>query len=281
MFRSNNRRRLSSAALLLGIFGTTVVAATHGASQSLVRPPDSTFGKLTFGDLPVSIATTVSNETFVISYVSFKATDFRVGLIQPNNLSEGGTSLSRLMQDAKAVAMMNGGFLDSTSPATPAGFVKVGGETINRPAVDRVMDGFICFAAEARRIVIGTFPDLEEAARSFPDCVQAGPVLALGGKFSSKLEALDEEPSLKKFPSVAATRSFVATTKSGRIAMGVTSPVSLYSLRAALLQEESQGGFGAINAIALTGRITAGLIAPNFIRGHINTLLPNAIVVRN
>jgi Phosphodiester glycosidase len=266
----------------------SVVFAVGGwhqsSAQSLVRAPETTLGKLKYGDLAVSIASAVANETFVVSYISFKPTELRVGLVQPQNPAEGGTSLNRFKQDMQPVALMNGGFLDSTSPATPAGFLKVAGQIVNRASTDRVIDGFLCFSngPNLQAVTIGPYADLERVTSDYPDCTQGGPLLILDGKPFSKLEALDEDPNLKKFGLVAAARSFVAKTKTGNIIMGVTSPVSLYSLRSVLLQDRSAGGFEATQAIGLTGRITAGLIAGSaFVRGHTNTLLPAAIIVRN
>jgi hypothetical protein len=281
-------------------FSFLLIIGCHQAlAQSVVRAPETTSGKLKYGDLPVSIASPIANETFVVSYISFKPSELRVGLVRPQNPSEGGTSLNRFMQDKQPLALMNGGFLDSTSPATPAGFLKIAGQIINRASVPRVpdgggpvdrvidpvVDGFLCFANEpsARAVVIGPFAEFEKVATDYPDCIQGGPLLVNDGKpIEKQLEALDDDPTLKKFALVAAARSFIARTKAGNIVMGVTSPVSLYSLRSILLQEKGSGGFEVSQAIALTGRISAGLIAgPTFVRGHTNTLLPDAIIVRN
>jgi hypothetical protein len=68
------------------------------------------------------------------------------------------------------------------------------------------------------------------------------------------------------------------------VVLGVTTPASLYNLRTALLATENEGGFEAVQATALTGRSTAGLIAGDakgFSRGNIETLLPDAIIVRD
>jgi hypothetical protein len=263
------------------------------SAQSPAHAPETMLGKLRYGDLQVSVATPIANETFKVSYVSFRPDELSVGLIKPPNPAEGGTSLNRFMQDNHPIALMNGGFLESTSPATPAGFLKVYGQIVNRASVERassgvlvdpVVDGFVCFANEpvARAVVIGSIVDLEKVEPKYPDCVQGGPLLILNGKPFSKLEALDQDPNLKKFALVAAARSFVAMTKTGSILMGVTSPVSLYGLRSILLQDKASGGFEVSQAISLTGRITAGLIAGSaFERGHTNTLLPDAIIVRN
>lgn len=268
-----------------------VLGCHETSAQSPARAPETTLGKLRYGDLPVSVATAIANETFKVSYVSFRPDELRVGLVKPQNPAEGGTSLNRFMQDSHAIALMNGGFLESTSPATPAGFLKVDGQILNRASTERtpsgvladpVVDGFVCFEPDAHAVVIGSIVDLEKVEPKYSDCVQGGPLLILNGKPFSKLEALDQDPNLKKFALVAAARSFVAMTKTGSILMGVTSPVSLYGLRSVLLQDKASGGFEVSQALSLTGRITAGLIAGSaFERGRTNTLLPDAIIVRN
>jgi hypothetical protein len=259
-------------------------------AQSSIRAPEMSLGLLKYGDLPVSITTPIQNETFIVSYVSFDPKVARVGLIQPKSGAEGGASLARLSGDNKPLALMNGGFIDSKSPATPAGLLKISGKIINRPAADPVTgystdpvtDGFLCFTGRRSEqgVMMGPYEYLGKDASDYPDCLQGGPLLVFKGEPHSKLEALDDNPDLKKFALVAAARSFVAKTKSGNIVLGVTSPVSLYSLRSILLQKKDAGGLEVSQAIGLTGRSTAGLIAGTvFSRGNTNTLLPDAIIV--
>jgi hypothetical protein len=270
--------------LLLAISILPVISTgTVAQSQSLIGPPERSTDNVKFGDLPISVQASVSTETFVVSYVTFEPTKLRMGLVQPKEPSEGGASLERLMRDSNAIAIMNGGFLDSTSPATPAGYLRISNQIINSAAEDKVADGLVCFAPDigAQAVVITKYANLERTAANYPDCVQGGPLLALDGRPLPNLEPLDEDPALKKFAIVAAARSFLAKTKGGAIVMGVTTPVSLYSLRTALLQTRSMGGFEASDAIALTGRSTAGLLVGTaFQRGRSNTLLPDAIIVR-
>jgi hypothetical protein len=274
----------SGPSIFLGIACALLVTIFHRASaQVLSRPPQATIenGNLTYGDLTTTVQTPAVTDTFVVSYATFDPTKLRMGLVQPQDSSDG-SSLLRLIQDAKAIGIMNGGFLNSMSPATPAGFLKIK-EVLNGGALDKVADGFICFSRELSpgAVVIGRYADLESTAASYPDCVQGGPLLVKFGKKLPNLEPLDDDATLKRFSIVAAVRSFLAKTKSGNIVMGVTTPVSLYSLRTVLLQKQSDGGFEVNEAIALTGRTTAGLIVGSgFSRGSPKTLLPDAIIVR-
>jgi hypothetical protein len=268
----------------LAILSTT---PSYTSAQSVVSPPEKSLGNLKYGDLPISVPTNVSTETFVVSYADFEPTKFHMGLVKPKVPSEGGASLARLMEDANAIAIMNGGFLDSTVPATPAGFLKIEKQIINRPSdvtKDKVVDGLVCFSGLAGNLSTQTLVITSYAnfgiATDYPDCVQAGPLLALDGQELSNLKPLDDDPSLKSFSSVAASRSFLARTRSGNIVMGVTTPVSLYSLKAALLKPRTAGGFEVKQAIALTGRSSAGLmVGTAFRRGNPNTLLPDAIAI--
>jgi len=146
--------------------------------------------------------------------------------------------------------------------------------------------GCFVFSRELKSesITMAPVDRLDQMVAEFRDCVQAGPLLVLDGKQASVLEKLDENPLLKKFSSLLAERSFVAKARSGKVILGVTTPVSLYNLREALLASEEEGGFEAVQATALTGRSTAGLIAGSvkgFSRGNVETLLPNAIIVKD
>jgi hypothetical protein len=266
-----------------------ITSCDQTLAQTLVPAPERFLGKLRYGDVPAIVATITANETFVISYISFRPTDFSIRLIQPVSPTEGGTSLYRFMQDNHPAAVMNGGFVDTNSPATPSGFLMIGSKILNRISLeerDRVLDGFLCFVpkeANASAIVIGPIVDLEKVASEYEDCVQGGPLVILDSKpLSQSLQSLDKDQNLTNFASIAAARSFVATTKTGEIVMGVTSPVSLYSLTSILVRERLSGGFEVSRAIALTGRSTSGLIAGSaFARGNTNSLLPDAIIVRN
>jgi hypothetical protein len=252
------------------------------------RSPEITIGNLKVGDRRIAVQSETalgSRDAFSVSYISIDPAKSRISLVAARDLHSGGSSLARFALDEHASAVLNGGFLESQTPATPSGLLQIANKTVNAYQEDLVMDGVLCFSRELKSRSVAMVPVArrEQIRADFPDCVQAGPLLILDGEQFSRLEKLDEDPLLKKFSALLAERSFVAWTKSGRVVLGVTTPASLYSLRTALLAAENEGGFEAVQATALTGRSTAGLIAGDakgFARGNIETLLPNAIIVR-
>jgi hypothetical protein len=245
------------------------------------------------GDQPVTgLELKAGEKTFVyfdgsiVFTVKYAIAPFnrRLRLILPTSES-GGFSLSRFFVAQQPSAILNGGFLSTYAPATPAGLVQIRSERINDGAPgDSVASAVICFGQTERpnAVAIEPFSASERLRKTYSDCLQAGPLLIYKGRPFSNLEELDSDPTLKNFAFVAAERSFVARNARGETVLGVTAKTSLYALRAALLLSENEGGFGAITAICLTGRSTAGMIVSGkepYTAGAISKVLPNAIIV--
>jgi Phosphodiester glycosidase len=218
-----------------------------------------------------------SGKPFVVNYVKLNPDKFMVRLVAPNDLS--GFSLIRYFRDENALAALNGGFIENQTPPTPAGLLQLNHEIVNALSEqDPVLSGLLCFSQEPKRIAIAPIADAKEILPKYSDCLQGGPLLLYKGKPYARLEELD--PILKSFSSVDAARSFIAQTSDGELALGVTTPISLFSLREFLLMSTAAGGLAAGSALNLTGRRSAGLIVgEEFFRGTVTTLLPNAIVV--
>jgi hypothetical protein len=229
---------------------------------------------------------TISDEAFRVTYVVV-APNQRIDLALPRGENSPGVPLNQFFLTEKSVAVLNGGYLRTTVPATPSGLLQVGGNEISpliEVADDPVLSGVVCFA-EGRPAEILPVQIFKEIRKSFSDCVQAGPLIAFKGQLVEDLENFDyKNPDLKRFSSRPSERSFVLRTIRDETILGVTERASLSALRAVMLASEKEGGFGAVSAITLTGRSSAGLIIGGekepILSGGINLLLPNAIVVR-
>jgi hypothetical protein len=273
--------RLRAAALaLLGVMATSTTGAAGDDVKLKVERPvaglELKAGEKTFVYFDGSIV-------FTIQY-AIAPSNRRLRLALPNSDS-GGSSLARFFVEQRPLAILNGGFLATYAPATPAGLVQIRGERINEGGPrDQVASAVICFGQTGKpnAIAIEPFSAAERLQKAYSDCLQAGPLLIYKSHPVSGLEELDNDPTLKNFAFVAAERSFIARNGRGEIVLGVTAKTSLYALQAALMLGENEGGFGATAAICLTGRSTAGMIVAGkepYTAGAISKVLPNAIIV--
>jgi hypothetical protein len=226
----------------------------------------------------------VSGETFNITYVVVDPS-YRIALALPQGTTSTGASLGRFFQAERPLAVLNGGFLRSYAPATPAGLLQIGGEEINALSrSDPVLSGVVCFPGRGPSIIIA-LAEFGNVRREYLDCLQGGPLLVYNGRAHGDLEQLDVREELKRFASRPAERSFIAKSARNETLLGITEPTSLFALRAVMLANVADGGFGAVAGIGLTGRTTAGLIVHRggepVQRGGTAALLPNAIVVRD
>jgi Phosphodiester glycosidase len=192
--------------------------------------------------------------------------------------------LARFAADEHAVAAINGGFLRTATPATPAGLLKFGGHVLNRISPESQLGGVVCFNKNDNQIKFTT-PSDSYAIERADSCLQAGPLLLAGGAIKDNLEEIDQSNGLNdKFSAGGYIRSFFARTDKGRIVLGVTSPTSLFAVRHYLQMPAAGGGIGAVDAINLSGVATAGLMVrgdQTFIVGEKDLLLPNAIVAKS
>lgn len=264
------------AALLALLLSCGEGQAQLNASASSER----TLNDVRFGDREVTGET---GETITLSYAIVDPRKFRFLITVPNP-NTGGASLARLYEDAKPLIAMNGGFLQSYVPATPAGLVQSNHSLLNEYIADPVLDGFLCFGGKkGERVKIMPAERRDDRVRYYRDCVQAGPLLVFNGAFFADLSGWQRtRPPLQNFL-MNSERSFFALRANGEVVLGVTTPMSLFSLREVLLADEKKGGFGVKEALNLSTRNAAGLMLkaePEPIsRGRTNILLPNAILV--
>lgn len=270
------------SALMTAMCGFSWSAAL-AQSNTIAQVADYSNGKVkAFAKLA-----TISSETFRVTYVVVAANQ-KLSLALPKGASSPGVPLTQFFKMERPIAALNGGFLRTVVPATPSGLLQVRGEEISsfvELADDPVLSGVICFI-DKRPAEIIPIQMAKEVRKSFPDCVQAGPLMVFKGQQAEDLETFDNKyPELKRFSGRPAERSFVLRNAHDETILGVTELVSLVALRTMMLTSEKEGGFGAVSAIMLTGRSTAGLIIGGdkepILSGGTVSFLPNAIVVRD
>lgn len=219
-----------------------------------------------------------------ITTLTVPAANYSFGLAMNSMSSSDGSSLSRFRLDEKAVAAFTGGFLETYSPARPAGLVQRRGAVLNDIQDDRVMKAVVCYSADGATPV--TIMDAHEFVkdRTRGDCIQTGPFLVRNGKEATDFSALDESlPGRFPFSRKPFQRAFLLLDGRGAIVVGVASSISLFALRDLLLKPVQEGGFAARTAVALSGTRTAGLVVElkgkELGFGSTQTLLPNAVVI--
>jgi hypothetical protein len=231
-----------------------------------------------------------------VTFVTLNPASNRLNIVLPRNPVGGGAALWDFYRTENADVVLTGGYLDSFAPAIPTGLVRVAGTTFNDPKEkDPVLTGTLCLGRreDPASVMIARY-STQASFDEWSDCIQAGPLMLLGGKSQDDIDALDAslanritEASKQRqsgFVAGSYERVFVMKDRSGQIVLGTTTPTSLYPLRYLLKQDAAGGGFGADDAILLSGWHTAGLIvsAPDpIVVGNPSVLLPNAIVVNS
>jgi hypothetical protein len=223
------------------------------------------------------------NQAFFASYVVVDLRKFKVGIAVPER-NIGGASLQRLFVDNRALAIVNGSFLESFTPALPAGLLLYRGKLISDwKKNDPVLTGVICFSSSKPAMV--DIMNLEDGRRQGPrykDCLQVGPLLSLNGEDVADLAGIDANAKSRNYASKMVERSFLGKVGRNRLIFGVTSPTSLDALLQFGIRPERDGGLGLTDLIGLSSRGTAGLIVggqENLIAGSTSVLLPSAIMV--
>ena len=203
-------------------------------------------------------------------------------LAVPQNVESGGSSLSRFWSDEGAIAAFTGGFLDTYSPATPSGFVRQGDKKYSdiRPR-DPVMRAVVCYSVQGQVRIV----DVEQFSeqRHKGDCIQTGPLLVSDGQDETDFDLLDKRLNFV-FARKPFDRAFILLNAQEEIIIGVSKRISLFALRDVLRKPTTEGGYGAREAVALSGTRTAGLIVADQngkerTAGNVGTLLPNAIII--
>jgi hypothetical protein len=233
-----------------------------------------------------------NNAGFSVRYIIVDTSISRLRLVLPVNPEGGGSALWDFFREEKASAAFTGGYLGSFFPPTPQGLVRIERKTINNSMRDPVLSGVICLGHtnDEAAILITTFPS--NSIAEWSSCIQSGPLLVLKGTAKDDLSSLDAllapretEASKQRqspFTAGAFERAFVLRNPEGRIILGVTTPMPLYTLKSLITLPSTEGGFNAVDAIVLTGWHTAGLISAAekpVTGGTPSTLLPNAIIV--
>lgn len=226
------------------------------------------------------------NASVFMSTLTIPLDKFVLRLAFPKT-SRDGSSLVRFRLDEGAVAAFTGGFLDTYAPATPAGLVRKGDKIYNQlDRTDAVMDAVICLTSDPHKPITITAVENYAEARAAGDCIQTGPYLVKDKLEKAKLEAVEAavDPTLKfRFSTDPYQRSFLVLNARHEVIIGVAAPrVSLFALREFLRAPEKDGGFDAVEAVAMSGTRTAGLVIesnPEITAGSVQTLLPNAIVI--
>jgi hypothetical protein len=197
---------------------------------------------------------------------------FIVRLAATRDPSRGGLSLGDFEQQQRAAVVLSGGFLRSFYPPVPAGFLKVGGEVLNRWAKDPVLNGYVWLGPHGARIAEANSDSVPQPAA---DGLQTGPLMVLGGRVDKgmwRTRGLSAESD---------ERAFIAVDSQGNILLGHTSPVALGSLARLLASNVEDGGLGIRGAVNLSGDVNAGLRvrALKFRVGDNTVQLHNAFVV--
>lgn len=275
--------RQSRAVLVLTLLSVAAAGVAHaGADENVRRQGEIPATNLALPKVGERIFASTDGSRFTVSYAVLPP-NMRLRVFVPR-VESGGYSLARSFRELQPLAIMNGGFLETYTPATPSGLVQVEGRQINGGSFDEqgVLNGVVCFGQRNNPAIVAIEPFVDaRRSESYSDCLQGGPLLIRQKQFFTDLERLDAKPELKQFARVVAERSFVARN-TREVVLGVTTKVSLYALRAALALDEGAGGFAAVDAIALTGRSTAGMVVAGeqpFAAGSTSRVLPNAIIV--
>jgi hypothetical protein len=168
-----------------------------------------------------------------------------------------------------ALAVLSGGYIAAFAPPTPLGFVKSNGVVLNAPHETWVVEGVLC--TKKGQLIIRTWSS--GADENFPDCLQAGPILLLGGKEPNDLPSRETNGYQKLAKSIQA-QTFVCTMGDQEVLAGVTDKINLPTL-VSFLRDKLR----CMDAIRLTGQATAGLRLGSSLWGSDAYLFPDAIAV--
>jgi hypothetical protein len=228
-----------------------------------------------------------ASEPFFVTYVIADLRKSRLRVAMPDDLGGGGASLERLLIDTGALAIVSGSFLESYTPALPAGLVISKRRVLNRAkADDPVLSGVICFDTRRRTTAVEIMPfdpgvRGSEKYERYDECLQVGPLLFLERNIVADLGKIDANRKSRNHASRAVERSFFGKLDHDRVIFGESSPVSLRELSEFCLRPEQRGGLGLSDLIGLASRDSAGLIVnghERLIAGTTNVLIPTAII---
>jgi hypothetical protein len=228
---------------------------------------------------------TSQNPSMTVQSLKVAPSRVTFSLALPKKVSAGGSSLTRFRYDERALAAFTGGFLDTSSPATPVGLV-LGRNTIqNDICDDPVMTAVVCYSADPIKPVVIMATEEFSFGKTKGDCIQTGPFLTKETDFDALEKALENMPGgYYPFARGQFQRGFLLENARNEIVIGVAPRISLFALRELLLKPVQEDGFGASVAVALSGAGTAGWVIEDegkrITAGNIRTLLPNAVVIK-
>lgn len=213
-----------------------------------------------------------------ITVVRVPLRDFRLAVAVPKQ-NEVGDSLDGFLEHYAAMGVLSGGFLASFYPPIPLGLVKAKGAVVNRfSKPDEVITGMLALT-DGRPAI--------QSAQAFSherweECLQSGPVIVTGGRTS--VSTSPKTKAAQYLIDAWASRAVIATAADDHVLLIHAGPVRLGALAELLAKSRSDGGFGAIDALNLSGASTAGLLVNaagrEVVAGKKDARLPNAIVVQ-
>jgi hypothetical protein len=264
------------------VFGLLLAGSAFAQEKLVANVKVTDVQKLRSATIETRVVNTAQGGTVEVKSLKVvpERASFRLAL--PNKATFGGTSLARFRYDENGLAAFTGGFLDTYSPATPAGLVQYRNNIVSNQASDLVMTAVVCYSSDKINPVAIVPAKEFSPGKTKGDCVQTGPFLAGNGGEEAHFATLD---GALKFPFSRDSfqRAFLMVGTGNEIVIGVSSRTSLFALRELLLTSPQNGGFGAKIAVALSGTRTAGFIVEadnkKVIAGTVNTLLPNAAII--
>jgi hypothetical protein len=207
---------------------------------------------------------------------------YQLRIVTGESFKNQGHSLRGYAELHGSTAVLSGGFVKSFYPPVPVGLVKVGGEVVNRPAVDEeILDGFL--GLRNGRPTILPY-DAVGSVGEWTEGLQSGPLLVFAGRSALPEGMAGLQSQTRNLIERRYARAFIAVDTEGRALLGHTGPIALRELADLLVRPASDGGLGCTAALNLSGGANAGLliqserVAMNV--GDVDTPLANAIVIR-
>jgi len=246
---------------------------SHGASRQVLRFTVVEPG-LEFIDTTVQLQ---DGKPLRLSVVRVMPNRLSVRLAATPDPSQGGLSLTDFERKHQARAVLSGGFLKSFYPAVPLGFIKVGGETLNRWVDTPLLNGVVWLGPEGATI---TSALADKGVQRAADGLQTGPVLVSKGQVDARLKSVSERKADQLIRG-SFERAFIGVDDHRRILLGRSGPVALSMLGRFLAAPAEQGGLALRDVVNLSGSRSAGLLVYpiKFSIGDDAVQLHNAFVV--
>ena len=219
--------------LLLPLSILALIASAHCASAewSVTGIRDETTVAAGIVHRRANLASTDTGDSAVIDLAIFSQ---KSGALRVIDNGDKHASLAEAMSSSNCVAGINGGYFDPEF--RPIGLRIVDAKTIAPMGHGRLMSGIISSNGSVQLVRVAEFSPAHRPQAA----LECGPMLIDAGKPVRGLEASRD-----------ARRTFVAVDKSGRIALGSSSSVTLSQIAAILT--DSLGDFKTRRALNLDG----------------------------